>query len=284
MKKTTSKELSKKITRYGALSAAIAGVSNINGQIVYSGIVDVTDYNNTYNLDLDGDTNTDFVFSHAYVSEFYYNFLTFNVNFANNPQNAVIGSWDTYIYPFALNQNDVISNGNSNWINDPNIGFLNRYTSCYNSKSEWCSSISKSTPKYLGLRFEISGDIYFGWARLEIGTDPADWLLKDYAYNATDTDMDGIGDPIMAGQQTLGVKDNALDKVKIVALNKSIALYNLTEKLNYRVFDMSGKEALKGKIDDHTYLIEANTLSSGIYIIELQDKQTQAVIRKKIVL
>ncbi|MEJ2112503.1 MAG: hypothetical protein P8X62_01945, partial [Flavobacteriaceae bacterium] len=114
MKKTTSRDLTKKLTRYSALSAAIAGVSNINSQIIYSGIVDINSaneyYNNSYGLDLDGDGNVDFVLSHNYYSQFYYNFLTFNVNFANNPQNAVIGSLEMYIYPFALNQNDVISN------------------------------------------------------------------------------------------------------------------------------------------------------------------------------
>jgi hypothetical protein len=48
---------------------------------------------------------------------------------------------------------------------------------------------------------------------------------------------------------------------------------------------MSGKVALKGIInDDNTYVIEANILSSGIYIIELKDTTSNAVFRKKLVL
>ena len=39
MKKTTSETLSKKLTKYGALTAAIAGVSGVNGQIVFTDII-----------------------------------------------------------------------------------------------------------------------------------------------------------------------------------------------------------------------------------------------------
>jgi hypothetical protein len=210
MKKTTSENLPKRLAKYSALTVAMASVTNINGQgIYYSGIIDGTAYNESYALDLDGDTNVDFVFEHYYYSKSYGNLLSVNVNFAFNPQNAILGSLDTYIYPFALNDGDLIASGDANWINDPNIGFLNRYSSCYNSKTVWCSSVSKSTNKYMGLRFEFGGEIHYGWARLEIGIAPSDWLLKDYAYNTI------AGSPITAGQ-TLGTKDNLFDNVRII--------------------------------------------------------------------
>ncbi|HEX9825952.1 MAG TPA: T9SS type A sorting domain-containing protein [Flavobacteriaceae bacterium] len=277
MKKITSENLSKRLTQYGALTTALTGVANVNGQIYYSGIIDDTAYNDTYSLDLDGDTNTDFVFEHFYYSKSYGNLLSVNVNFAFNPQNAILGSFDLYIYPFALNDGDPIASGDTNWINNSNIGFLNRYSYCYNSKTAWCSSVSKSTNKYMGLRFEFNGEIHYGWARLEIGVVPSDWVLKDFAYNTT------AGEAIEAGQQTLGIQNNVFANVKIVALNKSIALYNLPEQLNYSVLEMSGKVALKGITSNNMDTIEASTLSSGVYIIELKN-QSNAVIRKKVVL
>ena len=69
-----------------------------------------------------------------------------------------------------------------------------------------------------------------------------------------------------------------------MALNKSIALFNLPQETDYRVFNMAGQAVLDGKISNDTHVIEANTLASGIYIIELADSNSKAIIRKKIVL
>ncbi|MCH7524767.1 MAG: T9SS type A sorting domain-containing protein [Bacteroidetes bacterium] len=69
-----------------------------------------------------------------------------------------------------------------------------------------------------------------------------------------------------------------------MAINKSIALFNLLQATNYRLFSITGQSVLDGKITNNTYVIEANTLANGIYIIELQDAESNAVIRKKIVL
>ena len=90
--------------------------------------------------------------------------------------------------------------------------------------------------------------------------------------------------PIDAGQKVLGVDNNFLSEVKIVALNKTIALYNLPNDLEYKLYNMSGQSVLNGKTTNNTHVIEANILANGIYIIELQDVESKAVMRKKIVL
>ena len=46
---------------------------------------------------------------------------------------------------------------------------------------------------YLGLRFQINGKVHYGWARIRLET-PAEWVVKDYAYNATPNS------PICAGR------------------------------------------------------------------------------------
>jgi len=89
----------------------------------------------------------------------------------------------------------------------------------------------------------------------------------------------------MAGEGiTPGLDDNVFNSVKIVALNKSIAIFNLPQQTNYRLFSITGQSVLNGKIENNTHVIEANTLANGIYIIELKDNTSSAVIRKKIVL
>ena len=69
-----------------------------------------------------------------------------------------------------------------------------------------------------------------------------------------------------------------------MALNKSIALFNLPQQTNFRLFNITGQSVLDGKIENNTHVIEANTLASGIYIIELTDASSKSVIRKKLIL
>ena len=47
---------------------------------------------------------------------------------------------------------------------------------------------------YLGLRFKINGAVHYGWVRMQISS-PANWVVKDYAYNATPNE------PVFAGRQ-----------------------------------------------------------------------------------
>ena len=89
----------------------------------------------------------------------------------------------------------------------------------------------------------------------------------------------------MAGEGgSLSIEKNDFSKIKIVVLNKSIALYNLPETSSYKLYTMTGQSVLDGKIENNTYVIEANTLASGVYIIELKDANSDAVISKKVVL
>ena len=69
-----------------------------------------------------------------------------------------------------------------------------------------------------------------------------------------------------------------------MSLHKSIGVYNLKESANYRLLNMTGQEVLKGETSNSDYVIEASTLASGVYIVELGDTNTNTVIRKKVVL
>lgn len=148
-----------------------------------------------------------------------------------------------------------------------------------NFSSDWCDT----SEKFLGLKFQLETgpEIYYGWARVKINTanTPGDFTIFDYAYNDTP------GTAIMAGEGVpLGLEDNVFSNVKIVALNKSIAMYNLPEETNYRLFSMSGQEVLKGQATKSAFVIEARTLASGVYIVEIADTSSNAIMRKKIVL
>ena len=282
MKKTTSKNLSKRLANYGALSAAIAGLSGINAQEQ----IDYTDINPDYSgipdpyyiIDFDGDTANDFVvyqtvnglYGYVYGSN---KLLGSVFAFTSSTYSSYIG----LIYPFALNDGAIISGGQNSWLNqyygfDSGFNILNVLSGAYGN---WYDV----SDKFLGVQFKIGANTHYGWVRLSVGTSGSSWTIKDYAYNITPNA------PILAGQTTsLGIGDDNISKVKIVALNKSIGLYNLQNKTNFRLLNMTGQEILKGTTENKDYVIEASTLASGVYIVELGDIDTNTFFRKKIVL
>lgn len=277
MKKTTHKNLSERLIKYGALSFAIAGITETNGQIVHSGPIDLggTDYI----IDLNNDMIDDFkIIYRSSVNAL--GFLQYG------SLNEALGSINgPYQYPFDLSNGAIISSAQTTWMNG-SFQIMN-WNSCAFPNNQWCDG----TDKFIGLKLYVDGGpgtindkTYYGWARINVPLDPSGWMIKDFAYNSTDTNVDGIGDSITTGQTVLGVDDNELSKIKIVALNKNIGLYNLPTSSSYNLYNMSGQEVFKGSTNERDYVIEATTLASGVYIFELGDTNTNAVIRKKVVL
>lgn len=276
MKKTTQRKMSERLAKYSAMSLAIAGVADANGQIAYTDVTpDYDGFNTLYQLDLDGDTVTDFfIFTGSYGSS-PVNAVAID---AVETSNSFLGSAPgPYEYPFALNSGDPISSGQATWFEGAANGVAGtlNYTSCYNGigSSNWCGVVDK----YLGLRFKIGTDTHYGWVRLDVDAAGMNWTLKDYAYNTVPNE------PINAGQ-TLSTNEFALNGVRVIALNNRIGLYNLPQSTDYTLYDISGKQVLKGSIESESHVIETKNIANGIYIVELTDNTSNRVIRKKVVL
>lgn len=273
MKKTTSSKFTKQLAKYGALTVAIAGVADANGQIVYTDVDPDFSGNSgdEFFLDLNQDTVNDFR-----IHQSGYNLFIEPLTASN----SVLGSGsssNTFVYPYALSSGAVVSAGQPVWLNQGFSGgfqSLNYGSSSYCSFGNWCSE----TDKFLGLRFTVGGNIHYGWAKLDATFDNG-WTIKEFAYNST------ADESIEAGQQTLGVSSNDIQDVRIVGLNKSIGLYNLTETTEYTLYNIEGKQLLNGKIENaNSSVIEANQMTSGIYILELNTLESNTTLRKKVVL
>ncbi|HMC00405.1 MAG TPA: T9SS type A sorting domain-containing protein, partial [Flavobacteriaceae bacterium] len=274
MKKTTSKDLSKKLKRYSALTIAVSGIANLNAQDGWSGIIDYTidssTSNRNYAIDAYGsDGNPEFSF---YVNASFAWVLTSNtINTGSILGSSSLG----FAYPYALTSGQSINNAQITWFSNSisyqSLMYINSSSSCV---ANWCGVSSQ----FLGLRFHVGSDLHYGWARISASPNGgvANTLtIHEYYFNPT------ANEGVEAGQFALGIEEETISKTKIIALNKTIALYNLPDQTNYRVFNMSGQQILDGKIQNEAYVIEANTLANGIYIIELQDNDTKALIRKK---
>lgn len=281
MKKTTQKPFTKKLTQYSALTAAIAGVANVNGQVDYTDLglsqVDAV----SYDLDVDNDGTAEFTFFNNSVS-----YLLIAPKFTNA---GIMGLSNTpfsypYFYPFALNSGEDINSSQTTWLQGNGYYQTMNWLNCAVPYNQWCDP---TTDKYLGLRFDISGQTHYGWARVSVYNLPgtgdfpnSGWAITGYAYEKTPDTSIKAGD-----EGVLGVDENNLsNSVKIVALNKSIALFNLPDSTDFKLYSIIGQSVLNGKTDQKTYVIEAETIASGIYIIEIRDNTTNEILKKKIVL
>jgi len=281
MKKTTSQKLSNRIYHYSAFTATLLGIAGANSQeqIQYTDIDDLSASGSWLNIDMNADGTVDYqIANFAGVSTYgpYDVLLIRGADGTYYNGNAILGFNGGYWrYPFALSENTPISAGATSWIGGNFFQTMN-FNNCGYSNSNWCDEFDK----YLGLRFSIDKETHYGWARLDVPVDASSgWVLKDIAYHLIPNEK------ILAGQTTsLGLKDNNLSKIKIVALNKSIGIYDLPVATEYKLYNMAGQELLKGTTENKDYVIEANTLASGIYIVELSDKKSKAVLRKKIAL
>ncbi len=264
MKKTTTKKLSKKLLKYGALTAAFSGITDASGQITYTDVSPDFSGSNTgsYGLDLNNDGIIDFNLNGSSSASLFLEPTTTN--------NSFLGSaFSFYAYPFNLTNGANISSGQTSWTNN-GAASLN-YNSC--SYGNFCTDIDG----FLGLRFTLGGNLHYGWVRLDTNADSS-FTVKDYAFNMTP------GAPLTAGEQTLSVDDLSINNIRIVALNKSIGLYNLPSQTTYRLFDITGKQVLNGSSNQSVHVIKATNVANGVFILEIEDKNTKSIIRKKLVL
>lgn len=283
MKKTTQHSLPKRLAGYGALSAVLGLAAEANGQIVYTDInPDEGGAGVSYALDMDNDGTPEAIFIQ---NNYYYGLLDLLYGVQNTSAGvrligglgAVSGSSSSasYGYPAVLNSGSVISAANTNW-NSVYLQLLNANDCAgfygFLTGGQWCNV----TDKYMGIKFMIGANTHYGWIRFDV-TGSSTWTIKDYAYNSTPDA------PINAGQ-TLAVGEVLSNTVKIVGLNKTIALYNLPEAVSYRVINMTGQSVLEGSTGDNSYVIQNESLKTGVYVVELTNSSTGDVFRKKVTL
>jgi len=279
MKKSTSENLSERLVKYGTVSAAMLGMANAQGQINYTDIADITvdATNPRVAIDIDGDGTNDYLFgTRTTAPGFAFIFPSPSSAASSYNSNGIVGlsalgSYGTYFYPSNMTSGAPINATN-------NVFFSGRgdfnFNSCFYSGSQFCDGMDG----FVGLHFKIGANTHYGWARIQVASDATSITIKDYAYNTV------AEESINIGQTTLGIENSSLQDIRIVTLNKSISLFNLPEGTTYNLFSISGQLVLNGSTKNDTYVIEADALASGIYVLELNNITNNSVVKKKVIL
>jgi Secretion system C-terminal sorting domain len=258
MKKNTSKTLSKRLLQYGALSAAVLGVADASGQVVY------TDIDPDVVLDVGGDYIVDFTGTGEE-----------NVTISNadglaggNAALAFPSSGGAFVgfesagfqYPSLLAENDVIDG--TTLTADGVRGDLNYYGCAY-SNSQWCDTVVDG---YLGVKFTFDGNTHYGWVRMDTDVNGSNLIVvKGIAFDATpDT-------PIAAGDEgePLGVTDQLFEGFNFFVSNEQLNLSAANAMDSVTVYSILGQQVASQKLSGTNGTVNLAALSTGAYIAKV---------------
>lgn len=275
MKKITSKNLTKRLAQYGAMSAAVMAAADANGQVVYT------------DVDPDAVLNVGDIFSLDFTND------TFENLSINNPDGLAGGNAAIvfpssggalagftsggYEYPFVLAEGDVIDAA-TGYTTTGVRGDLNYYGCAY-SNSQWCGDV---TDGYLGVKFLnlTSGSTHYGWVRLDTDVNGDNLMVvKDYAFEATPDTAIAAGD-----QGSLGFDDTAFDGFQyLVDASNNLSLKAATALEQVVLHNVLGQEIMSRQLSGTNEIISLASLETGVYIatvsIEGQTKSFQIVKR-----
>lgn len=273
------KDLQNKLAKYSAAAgAAVLAVGSTNAQIVYTDVNPdfVHPGNETgVGLDLNNDATFDFAIYSADTvdagTQYEYTVVAPYGTVGNEIAGETPSAFD---YALALNSGAMID-ASINWIAATNT-MTYRVDGAYPYGENW----NGVTDKYLGLKFNVGGNVHYGWARMDAAGDT--WTLKDYAYNSTPATGISAGD--------MGSGPSAIETMDLESLvhfinqpNNSILVRINAPLTNgeIKVVSMSGQIVSSINITSDAETIDMSGLSAGIYMINVIS--AEGTITKKMV-
>lgn len=289
MKKTTF--TNEKLLKYGALSAAvIGGVSNAEAQISAQAVNYNADTYDSFTGEggtraFDGSlwsfsVNPDFDFAVQVLGA--EGSFPYVIGITRSGVSAFIGSSAFgFNYPSKLDGGDAIGDS-STWIADDIANTFTQGTFNFNNGQYGGDQWLDSDLNYLGYKLVLasSGETHYGWVKMNIDTVTGLFNVESVAINLTGNEGLTAGE----GEDQLSILDADYKNIKITALENQINISNTPQNINYNLYSVTGQLMLSGKATENTHSIFTNTLSKGIYIVELTNEKSQSVLRKKVLI
>lgn len=282
--------LKEKLKSYSALATAVFGsAAAADAQIVYTDVnpdfMSTTTNGNfdTYEVDFNNDGTSDLaVGTYGYLynyggTDYQFNYVLTIVQ--NSNVAAMVGTMQTLgSYSFAVTSN--VASGatigpSSTWLDTTAAGGTQYFNAVTQNGTTMIGTANTGSDVYLGARFMIGADTYYGWVRIVADAGCTSLTVKDFAYNST---ADG---PINAGQTTLG-----LTEIEESAWNTYVSNNNIIVKSDIEgtisVFGVDGTVIGNGEMENGTFTLNAANAAKGVYIVRITSGSVTAT--KKIIL
>lgn len=253
MKSSTNLALQKYLAGVGG---ALLVSQELNAQIQYHDFdPDVVISNERFMLDLNMDATDDFQLVDTNIVS--YNMWIGGIyGLSSNSMQGNISSG--FNYPFKLQLGDPID-ATQSWVDNwGSMTIVVSGTSPYSS--HWINGVNDG---YMGLRINVGGQTYYGWARMDLPASGDSIVLKDMAYNTIS--FEGLG----AGELPVRVEENTLNGFSVYSYEEQVLVRTDYEHTySFSLISIEGKivysSTTQGSLDHST-----SDLSPGIYLVEI---------------
>ena len=268
-----NKNLTKKLKSYSLTAGSLAVVLPASANIVYTDLNPDTLLKGSawtfeeYNLDLNGDSIFDYNLSLSF-SSWSNTILHYDHNALCNPlgSNYLITTNSPYPYsfyqiPIALSGSNIIDSL-ANWDTESTLGIWARSIDCcsnwtsFTTKTNYYGNFLGQNDKYIGVKFNISGNNHYGWILVDVSSIADSLTVKSYAYN-------DVPDQLIKAGQTVGIEDQSLNNVSIYGFNNQI--YISGTEGTATVFNLQGQRVHQSKLTGKTSI----SLDKGIYLVRV---------------
>ena len=290
------KSLQNKLKMYSSVAAGVLIASSAGAQIVYTDVNPDTTLNtfpSSFDIDFNGDLTPEFRMK-LYMTSSSSPWHLARV-FPMSSLNEVMAT----SYVDVLNLNDVISSSQSFYNAGASVSSSdwkldlfelaqstytqggNTYTNTY-TDGNWGGT---NTDKYIGVKFEITGNTHYGWIRVDADlstTTTSTWAItiKDYAYQS-------IADSsILAGDKgyTTNIEE-AFNTVQAYSFNKNINInFNKSDYANAQinVYNNLGQLVHTQEATQQKEVIDMSSHAMGVYYVKVQSNK--GMISRKVFL
>ncbi len=235
-----------------------------NSQVVYTDVNPDSLVTSQYELDLNNDGTPEFRIQHIIDG----GIDIVQASGVSN-QDSMVGYYQGFPavtgYPSALSSDELID-GSVELVDE---GIMGGDHAVIMEDAEWPDGINR----YLGLKFNISGQPHYGWAKVKISTDYVAFTIIEYAYNAT------AGEAINSGVTSVEENYSSVSELNIFPNpcneNATLSFFLRNEsEIEVSVYDLSGKlihTKNKGKSKPGKQVLQLNTSqwNSGIYFCRI---------------
>ncbi|MBC8045605.1 MAG: T9SS type A sorting domain-containing protein [Fimbriimonadaceae bacterium] len=274
MMKNFTLSTSKKLAAYSAMAAAFSSLATqADAQIVYNDIDDVTitasEVDEVYSLDLNIDGEIDFVFRAGTAAGGSWTFASifgmFSSLGAGNVNNQIIATMGSLVpYASALEEGYTINEGANFLANSTSSNYAvlasNYYGVIY-------GNFGDQGVKYIGLRFDISGAIHFGWIRVDVTTEPVSVTIMDYAFNTTpETSINTADTNVVAIEQLSEHLFNVYSAGDIFYITTNS---QVPQETKVAVYNVNGQKVYEGDMTQSQLQIQLKNALEGIYNVQI---------------
>jgi hypothetical protein len=258
--------LQNKLKNYTTLTASIAAISNSSfGAVQINTINYIGGWGDIYNIDINNDGILDYRFTNYLDSGIFGTYFVAFKFYGLDSQNKAVADSPGYVK--ALNNGSIVSFGQ-------NFSFFYGSYQCFirslNGQVDnfYTIGLVSSVDKFIGVKFDISGNTHYGWIRLRGITENLDqWMIVDAGWE----DVPDTPITIDAPLSSLSTKENNQFDFSIVANDNILEINSEHRNSALSVYDLNGKLVLSKMLLSNHEQMPFN-FPKGFYIVRLTNK------------